>query len=158
MKFSARIAGALREAYTPSGLARIALGPPPASRVIPQAELGLIFEVKDWEKETISRIGKDFWEINADGRSKQVRSPLEQVRNYYWELAKLFQTKNVLLREDGPYKGGFKLPITYAAAFTRMRRKELPPEAERQLDPHKFLFRDDLKPLGGTVTGPRRIA
>lgn len=32
--------------------------------------------------------------------------------------------------------------------------KELPPEAERQLDQHKFMFRDDLEPLGGTVTGP----
>jgi hypothetical protein len=32
LKFSARIAGALREAYASSGRARIALGPPPASR------------------------------------------------------------------------------------------------------------------------------
>ena len=45
MKFSACIAGVLREAYTPSGLARIALGPPPASRVIPQAELGIILYI-----------------------------------------------------------------------------------------------------------------
>ncbi|OGR42467.1 MAG: hypothetical protein A2X28_08655 [Elusimicrobia bacterium GWA2_56_46] len=36
MKFSARIAGALREAYTSSGQARIALGPTPASRGILQ--------------------------------------------------------------------------------------------------------------------------
>jgi len=40
----------------------------------------LVFEVKDWEKDTLARLGKDFWEINADGRRKQVRSPLEQVR------------------------------------------------------------------------------
>ena len=114
----------------------------------------LIFEVKDWEKETLARLGKDFWEINADGRRKQVRSPLEQVRNYYFELAKLFESKKVLLREEGNYKGSFKLPIAYVAAFTRLRRKDLPEEALRELDPRKFLFRDDLEPLGNTVTGP----
>ena len=114
----------------------------------------LIFEVKDWEKDTLVRLDKDFWEINADGRRKQVRSPLEQVRNYYFELAKLFESKKVLLRDDGKYKGSFKLPIAYAAAFTRLRRKDLPAEALRELDPRKFLFRDDLEPLGNTVTGP----
>ena len=114
----------------------------------------IIFEVKDWAADTVAKIGKDSWEIYEEGRLKSVKAPLEQVRNYYWELAKLFQTKQVLLRGEGNYRGSFKLPITYVAAFTRIRRKELPAEALPLLDPRKFLFRDDLEPLGGTVTGP----
>jgi len=114
----------------------------------------IIFEVKDWESDTVVKIDTNSWEIYAEGRHKTVRSPLEQVRNYYWELAKLFQKKQVLLRGEGNYKGSFKLPITYAAAFTSIRRKDLPAEALPLLDPRKFLFRDDLEPLGNTVTGP----
>lgn len=117
----------------------------------------VVFEVKDWAPGTIKSIGKDFWEIEHDGQRKQVRAPLEQVRNYYFELAQLFAKKKVLLREEGNYKGSFKLPIAHVVAFTGLRRKDLPPEALQYLDPQKYIFREDLeaqtKPLAGQEAG-----
>ena len=115
----------------------------------------IIFEVKDWTAQTINIIEQNFWEIQAEGRSKKIRSPLEQVRNYYFELAQLFQKKNTLLQDTGNFKGNFKLPIAHVVAFTNMRRTELPDRAQQHLDPHKYIFRNDLEPLGNTVTGPK---
>lgn len=114
----------------------------------------LIIEVKAWEKDTLSHMNKDRWEIDTDGRRKSVNSPLEQVRGYYFELAKLFQSKNVLLRADGRYKGSFKLPISFIAAFTTLRREDFPEEALQHLDQHKFLFKNDLESLKNTLSGP----
>ncbi|MDA8325390.1 MAG: nuclease-related domain-containing protein, partial [Nitrospiraceae bacterium] len=117
----------------------------------------IIFEVKDWAAQTINTIEQDFWEIQADGHTKRIKSPLEQVRAYYFELAQLFQKKGILLREDGNYKGSFRLPIAHVVAFTNMRRSDMPENARQHLDPQKFIFRNELEPLGNTVTGPKAV-
>jgi len=62
-----------------------------------------------------------------------IASQLAQVMNYYFELARLFQAKNVLLEERG-YKGSFKLPIAFVAAFTRLWRANYPAEALERLE------------------------
>jgi len=125
---------------------------PDVTAYIPRLGI-VIFEVKDWKKETIVGISPDFWTIVCDGQRKQVRSPLEQVRSYYFELAGLFRSKRVLLREDGNYKGTFRLPIAHVVAFTNIRRKDVPAEMSAHLDGSKFLFRDELEPLGNSVKG-----
>ncbi len=114
--------------------------------------LGLIiFEVKDWALETVSAINKNTWDIVAEGRQKSVTAPLEQVRNYFYKVKKLFETKNLLLAQAGQYKGTFKLPITYAVAFTNIKRKDLTPEATDALSGDRFLFREDLETIGTSL-------
>ena len=113
----------------------------------------IVFEVKDWKSDTVKSIGKDFWEIETEGQRKKVKSPLEQVRNYYFELAQVFSKKKVLLRDGGSFKGSFKLPIAHVVVFTNLHRKELPRDAQEYLDPKKYLFREDLEALSMPLSG-----
>lgn len=113
----------------------------------------IILEVKDWAPETISTVTKNTWDILAEGRQKSVTAPIEQVRNYFYKLKKLFETKNLLLTQNGRHKGNFKLPITYAVAFTNIKRKDLTQEAVQALSGGRFLFREELDAIGTSLKG-----
>lgn len=115
----------------------------------------IILEVKDWAPETIAAINKNTWEIVAEGRQKNVTAPLEQVRNYFYKVKNLFETRNLLLAQCGRYKGTFKLPITYAVALTNIKHSDLTSEAAQAIAGERFLFREDLEAIGTVLKGPK---
>ncbi len=51
----------------------------------------LVLEVKDWKIDTIKNVTKSEWTIFDGDRHKQVKSPLEQARNYVLHAVKLLE-------------------------------------------------------------------
>lgn len=116
--------------------------------------LGLIIiEVKDWLPTTIAKINKNTWELNINGCTKGVTSPLEQVRGYFIQLKNLLETKSSLLSEDGARKGTLKLPINYFVAFTNIKRKDIPAEASSFFSANNYIFKEDVTAIGTTLKG-----
>ncbi|MDA8244695.1 MAG: NERD domain-containing protein [Elusimicrobia bacterium] len=118
----------------------------------------IIFEVKDWGRDTILTCNKDGWVICDEGKDKGVKSPLTQVRNYFYRLKELFEKKNLLLAEGGSYKGKFKIPIAYAVVFPNISRADLPEGIGDVLPYSRILSREDLDALGDSVKGPEATA
>ncbi|MCX5792449.1 MAG: NERD domain-containing protein [Elusimicrobia bacterium] len=113
----------------------------------------IIIEVKDWLPSTVTKIGKNKWELSIDGRRKEVTSPLEQVRGYFVQLKNLLETHTTLLSQSGARKGSFKLPISYFVAFSKISRADLPAEASAFLSEDKFLFKEDITAIGNSLKG-----
>ncbi|MHB0997041.1 MAG: nuclease-related domain-containing DEAD/DEAH box helicase [Elusimicrobiales bacterium] len=118
----------------------------------------IIFEVKDWRRDTILTCSNDGWVICDEGKDKGVKSPLTQVRNYFYRLKELFEKKNLLLAEVGGYKGKFKLPITYAVVFPNISRADLPEGIEDVLPHSRILSKEEMDALGDSVKGAEATA
>jgi len=118
----------------------------------------IIFEVKDWGRDTILTCNKDGWVIFDEGKDKGVKSPLTQVRNYFYRLKELFEKKKMLLAEGGSYKGKFKIPITYAVVFPNISRADLPEGIEDVLPSSRILSKEELDALGNSINGAEATA
>lgn len=110
---------------------------------------GLLFlEVKDWKLENIKKITKSRVELLTDNGKVTVANPIEQVRQYAYQVINLLEKDKQLVSSDGSYAGKLKFPYGYGVVFTNITRaqlnKALTPESAQLLPEHMLLCKDEM--------------
>jgi Nuclease-related domain len=85
----------------------------------------LLLEVKDWKQETMKSINKQSVELITNSGLKTVANPLEQARQYAYQVINRFENDTALKFAHGPHKGKQCFPYGYGVVFTNITRKVL---------------------------------
>ena len=111
---------------------------------------GLLFlEVKDWKLDTLKEINRsDVTLLTPTGLTVKPH-PLEQVRQYTYEVIALLSKDPNLLHQDGPHRGNLIMPYGWGVVFTNISRKQmsnaLTEEGRDSLLPeHLVMYREDI--------------
>lgn len=93
--------------------------------VILHRDRGLIvLEVKDWKLDTIQQVDpKSVTLLTSDG-VVEVKNPLEQAREYMFEIVDLLKRDKLLVQQEGNHKGKLAFPYSYGVVFTNITRKQ----------------------------------
>lgn len=110
---------------------------------------GLLFlEVKDWRLENIKKISKSRVELMTNNGRISVSNPLEQARQYAYQVVNLLAKDPHLVAQSGEYKGKLKFPYGYGVVFTHINQaslnKALTPEGQSILPDHLVLCKDEI--------------
>jgi hypothetical protein len=110
---------------------------------------GILFlEVKDWKLENIKKISKTRIELLTDNGRVSVPNPIEQVRQYAYQVVNLLSADPQLVAPSGDYKGKLKFPYGYGVVFTHINQDQLSraltPEGMSILPDHMVLCRDEI--------------
>ena len=111
---------------------------------------GLLFlEVKDWKSETIKKINKsDVTLLTNDGLVTKPH-PLEQARQYTYNVVNLLLKDPSLRQTSQAYKGNLIMPWGWGCVFTNITRKKIQKtmsdEARDMILPdHLMLYKDEI--------------
>lgn len=110
---------------------------------------GLLFlEVKDWKLETIKKISKSRVELLTNNGKVTAPNPIEQARQYAYQVINMLQADNQLVTQSGKYKGKLKFPYGYGVVFTHINQaqlnKALTSEGMSVLPDHLVLCKDEI--------------
>jgi hypothetical protein len=110
---------------------------------------GLLFlEVKDWKLETIQKISKSRVELLTNNGKVTAPNPIEQARQYAYQVINMLQADNQLVSQSGKYKGKLKFPYGYGVVFTHINQaqlnKALTSEGMSVLPDHLVLCKDEI--------------
>ena len=110
--------------------------------------LGLIvFEVKDWDLDQIIMADPKKFVIKKGNKEETHNNPLQQAKNYLYNLKDKIQDDGKLIEKDLSYKWKSKIPISYGVVFTNINKYAY---CQKGLDKlgnlDKLFFWDDLHP------------
>lgn len=111
---------------------------------------GLLFlEVKDWKPETLKRISQSEATILTDSGQVTKPHPLEQARQYTYQVLKVLERDPLLIQPEGRYRGKLIVPYGWGAVFTNITRRQIEkamPEEhrERLLPDHLMIYKDEM--------------
>lgn len=110
---------------------------------------GLLFlEVKDWRLDTIKKISKTRVELLTDNGRVTDSNPLEQVRQYAYQVVDQLAADTQLVAQEGKYRGKLKFPYGYGVVFTNITRTQLnaalTPDGMDVLPEHLVLCKDEM--------------
>ncbi len=117
--------------------------------VIIGPDLGIVvFEVKDYTKNTLFQINHDEWHIVAStGDQTIVQSPMKQARDYMFRIVDVLQKDKNLIEVDGKYKLRLKFPYGHGVVFTRMSSSDFITDGLYSvIEPNQCLTRDEIDP------------
>lgn len=112
---------------------------------------GLLFlEVKDWKQETVRRITQSDVSLLTQNGLVTSPHPLEQARQYTYNVTNMLLRDPQLREASGSYKGHLIVPYGWGVVFTNITRKQIErmaPEDERErlLPDHLVLYKDDFR-------------
>lgn len=111
---------------------------------------GLLFlEVKDWKSENLKKISKaDVTLLTSNGMVTKPH-PLEQARQYTYNVVSLLSRDSQLTQHDGSYKGNLIMPYGWGVVFTNITRKQIEkaiPDDRREslLPDHLVIYKDEI--------------
>jgi hypothetical protein len=110
---------------------------------------GLLFlEVKDWRLENIKKISKTRVELLTNNGRVTAPNPIEQARQYAYQVIDLLASDSQLIAPSGRYKGKLKFPYGYGVVFTHVNQsqlnKALTPDGMSVLPDHLVLCKDEI--------------
>jgi hypothetical protein len=108
----------------------------------------LILEVKDWKPGTILRADRESWEIlDSQGQPKTVPSPMEQARQYAYQVVNALERDPPLVQAAGAHQGKLAFPWSYGVVLTNLTRKQFTEgELGQILTPHRVICSDEMLP------------
>ena len=105
----------------------------------------LILETKDWRLETISKVTRQYWEIEVNGSTKTVINPLAQARHCAIQVVNALERDPQLIQSDGNHKGKLAFPWGHGVVFTRITRKQFDAAALGEtIEPHRVICQDEM--------------
>lgn len=111
---------------------------------------GLLFlEVKDWKIQTLKKINKsDVTLLTNDGLITKP-SPLEQARQYTYNVIDMLSSDRQLQQNDGKFKGSLIMPYGWGVVFTNITRRQMEsaiPTDSREiiLPDHLIIYKDEM--------------
>lgn len=119
--------------------------------IILHPERGLLFlEVKDWKQESIQSMTKTEVTLLTDNGLKTVPHPLEQARQYTYEVINKLQSDPALVQASGKYKGNLIIPYGWGVVLTNINKRQIrtattEAELEMLLPDHLTLYKDEMK-------------
>jgi hypothetical protein len=107
----------------------------------------LILEVKDWKRQTILEANPMQVQLHTDTGIVSTEHPVAQARGYVLDLTHQLQKFPALLQKDGKHQGKLLMPWGWGAVLNGMKRADVAsdPSFDSVFEPHKVLFRDDLR-------------
>ncbi len=119
--------------------------------IVLHPERGILFlEVKDWKRETIKNISKtDVTLLTHNGLVTRAH-PLEQARQYAYEVINRLQSDPALVQQRGKHKGNLIMPYGWGVVFSNITRKQMQqaiPDAVRDhlMPEHLVLYKDEMQ-------------
>lgn len=108
----------------------------------------LLLEVKDWRLENIRKISKTQVELLTPNGIISTSNPIQQVRQYTYQVINKLAADKQLTAVDGDYKGKLKFPYGYGVVFTHINQTQLnqalTPEGRSILPEHMVLCKDEI--------------
>ena len=108
----------------------------------------LVLEVKDWKLETIVRMDKQTATIRTDRGEKSVANPLEQSRQYCFEVLRLLERDPALVHPPGDKLAGkMMFPWGHGVVLAGITRRQLNaagPEVAMVLPPERVICQDEM--------------
>lgn len=111
---------------------------------------GLLFiEVKDWKAETLKKISKKSVSLLTPQGLKTTAHPLEQARQYTYNVLPLLEADPLLCQASEAYKGKLAMPYGWGVIFTNITRRQIEkalPDDKRELllPDHLIIYKDDI--------------
>ena len=111
---------------------------------------GLLFlEVKDWKKDTLKEIRKSDVSLLTDNGVVTKSHPLEQARQYTYQVLEILSRDPQLQQPDGPHRGSLIMPYGWGVVFTNITRRQIEsaiPEEMREvlLPDHLIIYKDEM--------------
>jgi AAA domain/Nuclease-related domain/UvrD-like helicase C-terminal domain len=100
-----------------------------ADLVVISPRLGvLMIEVKDWRAGTISSASNDTVELRLRAHNKMTTHPVKQARAHALALKDEIESRlegRVLLKQDGPHRGGVSFPIGHIAVLSNISSHDI---------------------------------
>lgn len=110
---------------------------------------GLLFlEVKDWKLSTLKSINHQTCELLTSSGVVNQLNPLEQVRQYAYQVVNSLKKDKALINPEGKHKGNFACPYGYGVVFTNIYREHLNEalgeDGESVLPAHLVICQDEM--------------
>jgi hypothetical protein len=111
---------------------------------------GLLFlEVKDWKPETLKKLSKSDVTLLTDNGMVTKPHPLEQARQYTYNVVAMLSRDPQLCQTSEEYKGNLIVPYGWGVVFTNITRnqieKAIPDERREGLLPdHLMIYKDEM--------------
>ncbi|MCI5207887.1 MAG: DNA helicase II [Candidatus Electrothrix sp. ATG2] len=109
----------------------------------------LCLEVKDWNASTLKKISRSEATLLTETGLVKVQHPLEQAREYTYEVIAKLKRDPLLCNKDGRYQGKLIMPWGWGAVFTNISRRQIEkamPEDMREslLPDHLMIYQDEM--------------
>ena len=111
---------------------------------------GLLFlEVKDWKPDTLKKISKSDVTLLTDTGLVTRPHPLEQARQYTYNVIGVLSRDPKLCQATGAYKGNLAMPYGWGVVFTNITRKQIEKaisheQREGLLPDHLTIYKDEI--------------
>ncbi|MCF6257804.1 MAG: NERD domain-containing protein [Gammaproteobacteria bacterium] len=111
---------------------------------------GLLFlEVKDWKPETLKTISKSDVTLLTNTGLVTRPHPLEQARQYTYNVVGALSCDPKLCQATGAYKGNLSIPYGWGVVFTNITRKQIEkaiPDDQREglLPDHLMIYKNEI--------------
>lgn len=118
--------------------------------VILSPEKGLLFiEVKDWFITKIKSANKTHIHYETKNGIEPLKNPLEQVRQYTFNIVNRLKKDPLLRQQQGDHEGGFVMPYGYGVYLSNITRAQLeksflPEELNEILPASQVICKDEL--------------
>ncbi|EGQ5284522.1 AAA family ATPase [Enterobacter hormaechei] len=118
--------------------------------VILSPEKGLLFiEVKDWFITKIKSANKTHIHYETKNGIEPLKNPLEQVRQYTFNIVNSLKKDPLLRQQQGDHEGGFVMPYGYGVYLSNITRAQLeksflPEELNEILPASQVICKDEL--------------
>ena len=105
----------------------------------------LLLEVKDWKQNTIKKVDREKFTIEANGRLITKDNPLQQVRKCTYALIDMLKNDDYLIEKKGKGKGNLIIPWAFGVVFTNLTRKQFHTmEVNHVIDDHLVMCKEDI--------------
>ena len=111
---------------------------------------GILFlEVKDWKPENLRGLSPGSAKILTPAGMKQVANPIEQARQYSFQVLKILEKDTQLQQSASNYQGRLCMPYGYGVVFTNISRDKFDrdiPEWQRSslLPSHQIICKEEI--------------
>ncbi|CAE6935243.1 ATP-dependent DNA helicase Rep [Paraburkholderia domus] len=106
----------------------------------------LVLEVKDWKPGAILKADPGNWEILGPVGSKTVTNPLEQARQYTFDIVNALERDLQLIHPQGhPHQGKLRFPWTFGVVLPNITRKQFVDEMlDNAIDATRVICSDEM--------------
>jgi len=127
--------------------------------VIIGPDLGIVvLEVKDYLKSSLREVNSEQFVLDINGHLLKRKNPLNQARQYAFDIADILKKDSLLVETEGRYAGNLRFPYGYGAVFTRMYQEDFVRlNLYSVLPPELVLTRDEIDPDTEKFSGKRLL-